>query len=1015
MKKLLILSAIAALCAGSAGAQENYAQWLKFKNITVNTKASGANVSADVTNFPVLVRLDSVNAADVFSGAQAGGADLRFAKANGTTRLRYQIETWDAVGKTAAIWVLADSVKGNDSTVSLRLYWGKTGAADSSNGAAVFDTASGFQGVWHLGEATGATANDVTLNKFHGTPGNTGTFTDNSMPFDTAGVIGRGKSLRMSGGTSGAYFVMDGTAPGSVTTAGAGNVTSFAEAGPYTLSLWVRVYNNTTSGMIITKGDGYYQLAKRSSGGSWEFIHSNGTRPGGTSAVIGSGNVGVWKHVAGVRNGTGNTGATLYIDGVAATYTSATETATLNQTYPLTVGRDPGSTATRYLTAAIDEVTVATRARSADWLKLTFETQKPAASAVILGATQSAAPSVVTSLAYGDSTKAADTIAVTLGVAFNRIPTYLGGPVDSIKVVSGTLPAGLTVNKTSGALSGTATAVTAASNVVIRAWGHVAAGDSASRVVRLSVVSAPPVINYASSVTYLVNSTIAALSPSVAGSVDSFTVAPALPAGLNLSKTNGSITGTPTAASAAANYVVTAAGATGTGKDTVSITVLASEDYTTWTQRDTLWLNTQTNGAGTTALVRNFPVLVRLDSSAFASVYTQSVGKGADLRFLKGTGNVRLPHQIESWDSAGKKAAIWVLVDSVKHNDRTQTIRMLWGKAGASDLSSGPSVFDTANGYQGVWHLSGTGDAADATANGLTGTHTGSPASVTGLLGPGRSFDGTTQYFIVPNHAKLNMTQNLTISAWVNATDWDGSRYIVVKATGQNASSQYGLRDNSTGGLILETGNTSAGIRMDDPTPAAWHLITGTYGGGFGKIYLDGVLVTSVAAAADLPTTTQTVGIGRRNTGAGADHWFAGLMDEVRIQNSLRDSNWIKMEYQNQKAGQSLVWLSQPPIVVGVGARTASASPLGFSVKPLGSGMLFQLAGTTLGGKVALMDVHGRTVWTGAFPAGGNHLVWNGTAANGQAVSGGVYLARVTLGAGNGKGRTLEMKVPFTR
>jgi hypothetical protein len=59
------------------------------------------------------------------------------------------------------------------------------------------------------------------------------------------------------------------------------------------------------------------------------------------------------------------------------------------------------------------------------------------------------------------------------------------------------------------------------------------------------------------------------------------------------------------------------------------------------------------------------------------------------------------------------------------------------------------------------------------------------------------------------------------------------------------------------------------------------------------------------------------------------------------------------------------------------------------------------------------MDIHGRTVWSGAFPAGANQMTWNGVAANGQPISGGVYLARVTLNKVDGKAKTLEAKVPF--
>ena len=47
------------------------------------------------------------------------------------------------------------------------MYWGNPGATPISNSAAVFDTANGFAGVWHLGE-NGDSIYDATGNAFNG-------------------------------------------------------------------------------------------------------------------------------------------------------------------------------------------------------------------------------------------------------------------------------------------------------------------------------------------------------------------------------------------------------------------------------------------------------------------------------------------------------------------------------------------------------------------------------------------------------------------------------------------------------------------------------------------------------------------------------------------------------------------------------------------------------------------------------------------------------------------------------
>jgi len=64
--------------------------------------------------------------------------------------------------------------------------------------------------------------------------------------------------------------------------------------------------------------------------------------------------------------------------------------------------------------------------------------------------------------------------------------------------------------------------------------------------------------------TYAANVAIAANPPSVSGgAATSFAVSPALPAGLNLDTSTGVVTGTPTAVTPAATYVVTATNASG--------------------------------------------------------------------------------------------------------------------------------------------------------------------------------------------------------------------------------------------------------------------------------------------------------------------------------------------------------------------------------------------------------------------------------------------------------------------
>ena len=170
-----------------------------------------------MTGFPVLIRL--TGSAFDFSQAQTSGGDLRFAKSDNTP-LPYEIERWDPAAGMAEVWVKVDTVLGNDNTHAITMYWGNPNVADSSNGAAVFDTASGFQGVWHLGEAGNTVAKDATINGFNGTL--YGMTAASSVP----GAIGIARNFD---GASG-YIQMIGTAAGKL---------NFSQNGFYAVSAWV--------------------------------------------------------------------------------------------------------------------------------------------------------------------------------------------------------------------------------------------------------------------------------------------------------------------------------------------------------------------------------------------------------------------------------------------------------------------------------------------------------------------------------------------------------------------------------------------------------------------------------------------------------------------------------------------------------------------------------------------------------------------------------------------------------
>ena len=196
----------------------------------------------------------------------------------------------------------------------------------------------------------------------------------------------------------------------------------------------------------------------------------------------------------------------------------------------------------------------------------------------------------------------------TVGVAIaNNTPSSTGGAVASYSVAPA-LPAGLNLDTGSGVISGTPTAVSATTTYMVTAT-NAAGSTTASLTITVNAELTPPSgLTYSTNpAVYTVGVAIASNRPSSSGgAVASYSVAPALPAGLSLDGNKGTITGTPTAVTAMATYTVTATNAKGSTTASVVITVndaaptnlTYSTNPATYTMGTAITANTPSNGGG---------------------------------------------------------------------------------------------------------------------------------------------------------------------------------------------------------------------------------------------------------------------------------------------------------------------------------------------------------------------------------------------------------------------------------
>ncbi len=384
---------------------ENFSggSWLNHLNIPFNSSATGANVTGNVYNFPVLIRLNSSNFAG-FGLAQSSGADIRFSKsADYTQPLPYQIERWNSAIDSAEIWVLLDTVFGGSTSQQIVMWYGNGGVQSLSNGPQVFNnTGAGFEAALHLNQGTGVKGS-MGSGGFADASGNGNSGDDSVGTVPQAGIIGPGTTF---GG--GAYNVAQGAAdyiPIQTKTA-----TNFNNNAKWTISFWAKLSSSSGGVCILYKANGTswaasgFEMSFCTNYGTQTESKSNGLYPAMVSNAHGFGwtsgsalTTNAWYHVAFTYNNVAASGQ-WYINGSPVTMAT---TASGHNTYnngaaadvtngSFWIGR-PCDAATNdesseYFTGSMDEFEISDSARSANWVMLAFQNQQANQTLVVLAA-----------------------------------------------------------------------------------------------------------------------------------------------------------------------------------------------------------------------------------------------------------------------------------------------------------------------------------------------------------------------------------------------------------------------------------------------------------------------------------------------------------------------------------------------------------------------------------------------------------------------------------------------------
>jgi biopolymer transport protein ExbB len=329
--RLIPLGLILFLLPGLASAWWND-EWKSRRQVTVDASATGADIQGSVADFPLLIRLHAGNFA-YFAELAESGRDIRFLK-DDKVALKHQVEKLDAFNELGLVWVRLPEVRGGVGTDAFWLYYGNPDAPEGSDAKGLYDAGQAL--VYHFAEGE-ALPQDATAYGSHAA--------DSKATADPAGWIGA--AAKFAGA-------------GPVTVNPAPQLAVKPEQG-WTFSAWVKIDQPQGAATLLEALEGGNGLELGVQGTALTARWQGPDGKGATSPV--NLTPGKWQHVALVAQ---KDKLELYLDG-APVGSAPISLAALN----------PAVAIGRGFVGSLDEVQIASTARGADWIKLSFRTQSP--------------------------------------------------------------------------------------------------------------------------------------------------------------------------------------------------------------------------------------------------------------------------------------------------------------------------------------------------------------------------------------------------------------------------------------------------------------------------------------------------------------------------------------------------------------------------------------------------------------------------------------------------------------
>jgi len=192
-------------------------------------------------------------------------------------------------------------------------------------------------------------------------------------------------------------------------------------------------------------------------------------------------------------------------------------------------------------------------------------------------------------------------------------------------------------------------------------------------------------------------------------------------------------------------------------------------------------------------------------------------------------------------------------------------------------------------------------DVNDASSNENHGTKVGNANWVDGKIGGCIDLAGGS-YVVVPNIPDYNVTDAVTVMAWVNTTSITTWARVIDKSQWQDNGFDLVLSmDTHTPAFeFFVNGTTSQAKSTTAVDDGEWHFIAGTFGNKKVRIYVDSVMENEITSTGEVDIKPNdwpiVLGVEANNLSGQP---YTGLIDEVAIFNRELSADELEDIHQN--------------------------------------------------------------------------------------------------------------------